>query len=795
MPGSIQPLGEILRTFRFRAGLSQEALSEAAGVSVRTISDLERGQRASAHLETVRLLASALDLTSAERRQLLESARPDGLATGTQVTATPHIAFGAVRWNASIPAPATSLVGRARELDALMTSIEARTGGLFTLTGPGGVGKTRLAIEIAHRLAPSFADGAAFVELATVTQAELVPDTIARMLGATSGAISGAEQLTVLLTSRELLLVLDNLEQVVEAAPFIADLDAACPHLTVLVTSRVPLRVSSEREICVPPLSLAGPKASIDQFQASDAIQLFAERARRVDPQFEVSEQNVAMVSEICRRLDGLPLAIELAASRLRILPVPVLLERLDRRLPLLTGGDRDLPARQQSMRDTIAWSYELLHPTVKQFLRWMSVFSGGLSLDSAEALGETLGLDQVGSLEAVTSLVESGLAARSGVADGRPRFLLFETIREFGQEQLVEAGELDAAQVFHAEHFLGLASMDAPRPDKSASLAWVDRLSREHPNLLTAFDYLCTPATAAQGLQFAAALGPFWHARGPVSEGRQRLCRALDIASPAPTLLKADVLYWASIFLGSSGDLPEALLAASRYIDTANQVGTPVDQAAAIEAMAWVQECHEQWETARELREQAMAFWASVGNTDEYAICLALNAGASYALGDLDRAQREIEQAGAIFQTIGNLDWRAASEWYQGIFAVANGRLDLGAEHYEQCLRTWLQSESSSRWYRPLVGLADVAAAIGLFTTAARLLGAADDMLIVGGRELMPFDRPGYARAETRCRGALGDAVFETHRKDGTQMSPDDWLRNAGMIVSLAQLSPLAEA
>jgi tetratricopeptide (TPR) repeat protein len=282
--------------------------------------------------------------------------------------------------------------------------------------------------------------------------------------------------------------------------------------------------------------------------------------------------------------------------------------------------------------------------------------------------------------------------------------------------------------------------------------------------------------------------MGPYWHTRGPFSEWEPRLSRAFDLASPEPTIRKVHVLFWMSLILGASPDFPEALHAATRCIDMANQVGTTSDKAAAIQVMAWVQECHEHWEIARGLREQAIGLWTLVGNSYMHAICLLLNGGAAYALGDLDRAQREVEQAGEMFRALGNFDWQAAAAWHQGMFAVAGGRLDQAAAYYEQSLRTWMQSESSSRWYRPLVGLADIAAAMGQYTAAARLLGAADDMLIVGGRDLTVFDRPGYARAETCCRAALGSANFEEHRLAGSLLTPDGWLLDASDIVDAAR-------
>ncbi|HET9659554.1 MAG TPA: helix-turn-helix domain-containing protein [Thermomicrobiales bacterium] len=785
MSGSIAPqFGEMMRTFRLGAGMSQELLSEASGVSVRTISDLERGQRSSAHLETIRLLASALALTTDERRRLIELAHPATGAAGSVPTS-----IGGNRWTASLPNPATPIVGRVHELERLTTLLGKRPRAIVTLTGPGGVGKTRLAIEAAHRMSPGFAAGAVFVDLAVVTDAARVPDAIASALGLTLQSGSAGDRLANVLSDRELLLLLDNFEQLVDASPFVAQLAAACPKLTILVTSRMRLRVSNEHELALPPLPLANIADSLDHLQTNEANLLFAERAKRVDPQFALSGQNAVAVTEICQRLDGLPLAIELAASRLRILPVPALLERLDRRLPLLSGGDRDRPTRQHSMRDTIAWSYELLDPTTKRFFRWMSVFAGGLSLESVEALGHALHLSPVDSLETVTTLVECGLARQIRPSSGSPRFLLFETIREFCLEQLTQTGELAAAHMVQATHFLEFAGREAPPPYEPVPVAWIGRLAAEHPNLLQAFDFLCVPETAQQSLQFAAAMGPYWHTRGPFSEWQPRLSRAFDLASPEPTILKTHVLFWMSLILGTTPDAPAALRAASRCIEMANQVGTTSDRAAAIQVMAWVQECHQQWGIARELREQAIDLWISVGNTYAHAICLVLNAGMAYALGELDRAQREGEQAEAMFQEMGNIDWGASAAWYQGLFAVAGGRLDLGATCYEKSLRSWLQSESASRWYRPLVGLADIAAAIGQFATAARLLGAADEMLLVSGRELIPFDRPGYARAESRCRDALGNAEFEAQASAGVRMTPDDWLAEARIILEAARL------
>jgi non-specific serine/threonine protein kinase len=439
-------------------------------------------------------------------------------------------------------------------------------------------------------------------------------------------------------------------------------------------------------------------------------------------------------------------------------------------------------------MRDAIAWSYELLQPAEQRLFRWMSVFVGGVSLGSAEAMGQAIGLDPIEALEVVTNLVESGLVKRTRLTIANPRFHLFETIREFGLEQLAQLGELEAARRFHAEHFLEFVSRDAPRPNELVRDAWIGRLVAEHPNFIPAFDYLCVPATSDQSLRFAAALGAYWDYRGPFAEAQPRLHSALAISSSEPSILKLDALCWTSFVFGHSRDYQGALAIAKQCLDLANQIGTPSDRAAAIQALATIHEYHEDFDSARGLLEQAMELWASVGNTILHAVCLMLHAGIEYARGNLDRAKLEVERARSVFQDLAETGWTAGTTWYQGVFAVADGRLDLAATFYEQSLRIWLGSDSPAQWFKPLVGLADVGAATGCFRSASSFLGAADEMLAVTGAELMPFDKPGYERAETRCREALGSGDFEEHRLAGRLLTPDTWLVEASEIVEAAR-------
>jgi predicted ATPase/DNA-binding SARP family transcriptional activator len=462
-----------------------------------------------------------------------------------------------------VPRP-TSFVGREAQLEAVHARIQNAR--LVTVTGPPGAGKTRLAETLAMRMLGEFDGGAWLVELAPLRDSTLVLSATADAIGVLA-ASSGPplEAIAARVAGRPTLLILDNFEHVLAAADDVANLLAAAPDLSILVTSRTLLHLSGEHEYPLAPLELPAAGAGIAELATVEAVELFARRAAAADPRFEVTEANAEHVGELCRRLDGLPLALELAAARVKLLPVPAMMSRFEHRLPLLSGGSRDVPARHRSLRAAVAWSYELLDPGEQQLFRKLSVFRGGWTFEEAAAMRD--GSDAEEALDDLAALLDSSLIVRDVTDDVVPRFTMLETLREFAAEQLVEAGEDDAARARHASLWIGIAAREAPLFVGTDAGTALDRFARDHDNVRAAFAYLLETDPAA-ALQLGSTVWRFWQMRGHLIEGEELLRAALGAAAEKDSAtVRADALsalgslvYWRGDIAGAKPFYEEAL-------------------------------------------------------------------------------------------------------------------------------------------------------------------------------------------------------------------------------------------
>jgi predicted ATPase len=486
------------------------------------------------------------------------------------------------------------------------------------LTGSGGVGKTRLALAAAGEAAESgsYPDGVYVVDLTPVRDSAFVLPVVGRALGIREGVERPLlEMLTGFLHPLRLLLVLDNCEHVLAAAPQVGDLLAACPGLQVLAASRAPLRLQGEHLLSVPPLALppAGSSAPADLAKAA-AVTLFVSRARAARADFTLTAENGLAISEICRRLDGLPLAIELAAARIAVLPPPALLVRMERCLPLLTGGPQDAPARQQTMRDTIAWSYDLLSAQEQRLFQRLAIFVGGCTIEAADAVTNARGNRGIEILDGISSLVDKSLLRPAPNFDGEVRFTMLETVREFGLEQLLAADELDEAGRLHAGYFLTAAEQRESTSFHHIPTIQLDRFAADHDNLGAALDRLCDGSAIDDCLRLAAACTPYWFTRGHVREGSARLNRALATAGSTPSVDKGHALNAAANLAIVMGNFQAAAAFSQGSLAIWDTFGDPRGRAASLFDLARVAEVEQRWDEAADLFDQAAAIYRDRG-------------------------------------------------------------------------------------------------------------------------------------------------------------------------------------
>jgi predicted ATPase/class 3 adenylate cyclase len=668
----------------------------------------------------------------------------------------------------NLPLQPNALIGReveVREICGLLRTDDAR---LLTLTGPGGAGKTRLALQVGAELLEAFRSGVFFVSLAPLADGSLLLSTIAETLAIREVAgVNLADTLSAYLSDKQMLLVLDNFEQIIDAAPSVAALLGAAPDIQVLVTSRERLRVSGEGVYEVPPLALpdAGPR-DLDGLLGSDAIALFVARSETAAPAFRLTHANAAAVVEICRQLDGLPLALELAAARTGVLSPAALLGRLDDRLHILTGGTRDTHERHRTLRDTIAWSYDLLSTSDQLLFRRLAVFADGCRLDAAEAVWDAES-PKASVLDGLQSLVDKSLVRHRIDPDGEVRFWMLETIREYAAEQALQSREAETAARLHAEHFLELAEKAEPELWAQQTDVWIPRLEVEQANFRAALEWALSEGSPVVGLRLAGSLYPFWEIRAQQREARTWLDRALALNGEAPPASRAKALaaagraagwqfQWRDVidlleeavscyralgdlegvgrclgFVGHAllftGDNDRARSVLDEGIELARRTGHGQSVARALHNAAFLAIEERDFERACQMFEEAARVSRAERMNLSLAMCLSHLGLAEALSGDHEAAAAHLEEGVALFAEVGETPWTQMAVRYQGLSALLEGEID----EAESLLRAGLAKgrEQTLRQEVPswIDGLAAVADANGEARRAAALWGAAD--------------------------------------------------------------------
>src|SRR6266446_5530856 len=679
---------------------------------------------------------------------------------------------------ANLPVQRTGFVGREKEVAAVKELLLRQDVRLLTITGPGGIGKTRLAVEVANGLVESFPGGTHFVSLSSLSDPGLIASVIVQALGIREAG--GQSPLEILKKNLQessrapMLLLLDNFEHLVQAAPTVAELLATGPNLKIMVTSRAALHVYGEHEFPVPPLALPDSRSmpSVQVLLQCPAVALFVQRATVAKPDFELNRENASAVAEICARLDGLPLAIELAAARVKVLSPSSMLTRLTSRLQLLTGGSRDLPQRQQTLRAAIDWSYDLLNAAEQKLFRRLSVFGGGCTLEGVEAVCDTKGDLDLDLLDGMASMVDKSLAQQIERANGESRFMMLETIREYALEKLQASGEESSTKRAHAAYCLVLAEEEATEQSGTEGAEWVVRFALEHDNFRAGLEWLTETGDAEWGLRLGTALFRFWEIREYFAEGRERLGRLLQLTgAAAPTKARTRALFAAGVLAGEQGDYASADALISESADIARQLGDKTGVAVSLNAKAVHSRDRGDVAIAHALFEESLALWRELGDLKAVARALSNLANVVKLQGDYDRARSLYAECLSIFRGLGDRTGVAWSLNYQGDVARDQGDFAAAQTLYEQCLAIF--RELGDRW-----GIAGTLADLGSLAREQRDYSRAHSLY---RESIIIFQELDHKRGIARlleCFACSAAAQFKAERS----------LRLAGAAAALRQ-------